>query len=1326
MSQISEMIQALTSTGRFVRNVGDLSDGINGAKGFASRGSFLRGQAKTGGDLRRARAELEATLKPMEKMNDYQSSQFSLEQRREKVLTNMLKMQKAYEQSAKASSDKETSQAFKEKARAIDDLRNQYSALEKQERRYMELAKRVNELKHKGKLSNNEADELARANAEMDILAPQFKDISEQMQDINKSADELGDTMGGSVADGAEKSSKHMKDFGENTDESVKKTGKLAEMWQGLKDNLGKITIGALLGSAFAEFNELTNKNIEAYYNYGQAMSRVDHGVLRLSKDTWNLARMQTRLQYSANAMNLPLEAGAEIFTNLSQKVRNLYDSQGHLQFNVATRAAENIMAFSRVTGASIDQSTDLYARFINHFGRTNDQAIKGLNSIARAGQLVNEELQDAGIHGGIFISDLTGIINDAAGAFDGFTLNVEHLSSRVAMAVKTGHELGMTYDQAMDSAKQMASIFSKPGGFLGFQAGEQLRQDIASATKGIDDAEERASVLSSKYKISTSSARTLDVASKDVNAQMQVMDILKGTDAGMEKQFDLMKGVADNNAQSLEVFKQFVGGENLTAEQSGDLLQILRKGGNFSDFKSHVDRTKDETRADQVISNSVLGPKMIVDWIKASMGPVNRIRLAAAMTTLKAATAAGSVFAKIAKWAFIVAAVLAIPKMVRLGMAWAMDRFGDKIAWAKSWFVKFGNFTKFAFNKAEPYFKGALQTTKRIWGYVRSGSLFDHLGIFIKKAGGYLADIPRVLHSIWSLFRSGAARVTATIAKGGKGAAGLAARGYKRFSKGYKDSGAGVIDNLAGGFTGVLGGIGDFVGDALDPTGGEFGSGSAGQSEIAAARRRRREYMVKQGREEQNWAKEGKSVRWRKFGRTMHRAGSMLEPVAANLGKAKAYGGSLGKYAFAAGTALTIGTALMGADSAVSDDLNKDDEKKTAGQRKYKDKVDDNQKKSDDISETLEAVRGTHDQALIAALEAEQKAKMEERKFLDKDIDRLDKLEADYDNKKKQIKTLEDLKKKIGKKGRKHSKEATDALQKEIDALTKTKNADKDALNKEGMSPASDNAWYNQIGDWISRSANWVTDIYAGFEGMKMAGAMIAKVASWGARALASLTGKTGVLTQVIGWASEAKGLIGTLLDNPMIAKIVKVASGLGKFLTKALGVLDGVAVFCNTEGSLDEKIVAGVAGGGASFAIRATADAAATAIEGGGMAATVGTAGVGAPVGLGATIAAAGVTAAGQVAGHEAAAPTGAKVLEWYKQLKHSINGDTNVPTVMPSAASSSSAGAPTNGNMTMGPVGPDGKSQVTLTFCNAQQFVQSANGRIVSTQTGLSGLK
>ena len=1309
MSTITELLKAAAATGKIVGGVRDTNEVVGGLSERSGFGSFIRRQSLSGADLRKAQNELNSSLRPLDKMNALDATNLKLQERREKVLRSMAKMQQIYEKEAKNSRDKETSQQFKEKAKAVDELRDQYESLEKQERRYLDLAKRVNELKTKKNLSRGEAEELRRANVEMNELAPQFAEISDQMSNINEGADDLGKSMGGDVYEGTKKSAKSMGEFSDNTDESVKKTGKLAELWQGIKSNLGKITVGALLGSAFVELNEMTNKNIESYYSMGQSLSGVSHGVYRLTRDTWNLARMQGKLMYAAIEANMPMEAAAEIYSNLSQKVRTFYGPDNKIRFNIAMDAARNILAFSRITGSSIEQSSDLYARFINHFGKTHTEAVNGLNMIARSGQMVNEELHDMGVNGGIFINDLTGIINDAAQAFDGFTLNVDHLSTRVAMAVKTGKELGMTYDQAMDTAKQMTAIFAKPGGYLGFQAGEKLRQIATNAVAGVTDAEQRASILADKFGVSQSTGRTIDIARRDVNSQTQMMDITKGTSIGMETQFDLMKKMADNNANSLEIFGQFAGAENLTPEQKGDLLQVLKSASSgkeaAQDWEAKAKRTAYEAKLDAVIKNSVVGPKMIKDFI-FSMSAANKVYAAQAIIAAKASWSIGKFLAKIAFIFFAVKAIAAIPQVLRGAGKWIMDRFGDKIMWAKALLTKIGNVTKAGLEHAGPFFKGAGQVAKRMWYYTKSGSLFDHLGTFMKKSVSYLAMIPRSLHDIWSLFRSGAARVMATVVRGGAGAVDLANRGYTKLSGVYRDN-VGGAKGLGGK---ILGKVTGYAGDMLDPFSGGFGAGAGAEEDLRTARLRKAAYLKSLRDEEEGWKSSnpgmGKwGMRLRKFGRFAKKSGSVIEPFAENAEKSAFMGGRMGQIM----TAVGVGTALVGAmgvgDAAMSDDLgaSTDDQAQEAGHRKYGDKIGEKQKAVDGANEALEYARDTHDQAMIAALEAEARIAKEEKDALEKDADRLDKIEEDYERKGKLIAVLEKHQEWLHKHG--HDKEA-DALQKNVDALKASQGKDKDELHGQGLSPGSENTMWGKIDSMftkISMVGMGLYELAANWEGLA-AGA--GKVAAMGMRVVRFVFPALNKL----GWLADvAKGVSGFIADSGPIKMLLSLSSKLktwGKFLGKFLGIMDAFSAFMNTEGGFGRKAFAGVVAGGTSLGIRGVADAAGGTLEG---------------TGLGA-VAGAGIQIVANVAAPYAASKAAKYATE---NVYDKIFG--GAPTVIPGGTSTSAGGAGVPGLVgTFSPSGVDrnGNTTMTISVKNADNFAQSANDRVAQRNSGYSG--
>lgn len=532
--------------------------------------------------------------------------------------------------------------------------------------------------------------------------------------------------------------------FSDSMDESARSAGRLSRSLAHVRENIRAYTewaaVGALVGSAIRELNKDVNTVVESYYGMGRGLEKTRRGMRGLMHEAWNLSRLQGMLEDTAAYMNMPMEAAEQLFQKLSKSVRTFYGPGGKIRYDLAGDAARQILAFSRITGASVDQSVDLYARLTNQFGRSHRQAVSGLNTIARAGQLVNEELQNMGKDGGVFLEDLVGVINDAASAFQGFTLDVENLAGRTAYAVKVGQELGMTYNQAADTAKQMTAIFAKPGGYLGFQGGERLRQEVVAITRGLDDAEERARALSSHFGINVAQGRTLDIAAKGPNAQMNVMEVLAGTKAGQEQQFQLMRQMAKQNQLSLDVFKQFVGGENLSAEQAGDLMQVMLAQGNYKDFERRLALSKKESAADSVIRQSVLVPQMVYEWIKAESAST-KMTLASVLAGIKAGFLAVSVAVLLPAIIGILRAVSNIPKTAR-----RLDQFMTQNA---GWY-----------RKSKGLASQAKDGVAKGWSYVMSGDMFKDIRT------GYVSVRDKISELV-NLFREGRAYVRMADAAG-------------------------------------------------------------------------------------------------------------------------------------------------------------------------------------------------------------------------------------------------------------------------------------------------------------------------------------------------------------------------------------------------------------------------------------------------------------------------------------------------------------------------------------------------------------------------------
>lgn len=529
-----------------------------------------------------------------------------------------------------------------------------------------------------------------------------------------------------------------------STGSANKLSSSINNLTQNIKQNyktyMSWAAIGGLVGSALSDLAGDADRVVESYYSMGESMARTRSGMRALIRDTWNLSKMSGNLEMTAARMNMPAEAARGLVDKLLRSSRIFYGLNGKIRKDLLGDTARQILAFSRITGASVDQASDLYARMVNQYGRTHRGAISAMQAVARAGQVVNEELHDVGKDGGVFMEDLVGIINDAAGAFDGFTLNIEHLSARTAHAVKIGQQLGMTYNEAADTAKQMTSIFAKPGGYLAFQAGEQLRQDIEATVAGIADAEERARRLSTKYGINVAQARGLDVASKGANAQMNVMEFMRGTEVGMEKQFALMQEQARNNSMSLDVFKQFVGGENLSAEQSNALMQMLRdQNSTFGDFKRHLDRTKKEATADKVLDNSILVPTMVKEWIKGTSGAM-KMNIAAGLGALKFGLLVLAAVKLVSVGMFVYRAVKNLPLMLRNIDNLLVKYLGDG-------YVQKKELLRAGLREAREKASGA-------WSYMRSGKMFSDLRGFFVNTRDSLMNLVR-------MFRTGNAGVT-------------------------------------------------------------------------------------------------------------------------------------------------------------------------------------------------------------------------------------------------------------------------------------------------------------------------------------------------------------------------------------------------------------------------------------------------------------------------------------------------------------------------------------------------------------------------------------
>lgn len=1370
---------------RMAASAGEIVEGAKVSADLAKGGvgAYRRVRAVDPSKARQAAADVENYTRPLTEAQAAVSDLTALEQRRAKVLQSMKTVQDSYAQAAARAArngDQAAADAIEARIDRMKQLRSEYDSLKDTEREYMALRAKAARLTQQGDLSPADAEELRRTNEQIAQMKPQFESIASDLREASQYSANLGDTMSDDVAGGSKKAADNVENIKDDTKEANKQAGLLARTWEKISAAKGEFIAGMSLGVVFSEMNAIADKAIETYYSYGQMLDHTSYGTRTLVVDTWNLAKMQTRLNLSAARMNMPIEAANEAYTKLSQTVRTIYGKNGKIRTDIAADAIENIMAFARVTGASVDQATELYARFVNQFGKSHKQAKEGLNVIARSGQLVNETLEEMGVNGSIFLNDLTGVLNDAAQAFDGFTLNVDHLSARVAHAVKVGKELGMTYNQSMDVAKQMAGIFAKPGGYLGFQAGEQLRQELQQLLAGVSDAEERARIISSHYKVSTSTARTLDIARNDVNAQMQVMEIMKGTDAGMQKQYELMRGIAKGNAQSLEVFKQFVGGENLSPEQSGDLLQVLQNGGSFEEFKLALGATKDKSGASAVIDQSIMAPTMVKEFLKAIVtSPVYHtfgLLTAALWKVVKTVT-------------LLTTAIVTIGQLHKLftGMPTVFTTIKDKInakfnnpmdrftAWANSKLAAPMQAVNDKLAPAGKYMADGRAVLNQFWRHVRSGAVLDRLGQWLKISKEYLGKIMHSSFDLRALLRSGAARVQIIT---GSAAAG-ANRAYQRLSGSFKDKFGGVDLSIAtnarnslsraaerfgstvgtakvgimsvaeaaqaqiAGMAAGMGGLGGFGGgDAMIDEAaaiGEATAGSvpAGKGARLGARARAARRAARRGAK----AAPGRLSNLFRRGRTgISAAAEVGAPVLKPLGKIGFINSALGKAALM-GTFMTIGMGAMTAfdQSAMTNEDNPDEEDtNTAGTRKYGEAIANQQKDLGELGEALAAARATGDKALIESLELEAKAKEEEFKAINDKKSLLDEKDRAYSQKLVMIKAVKDRIKRLKKLGRpKKEVEAQEAL---LSRLEEQAGNDKDAINKQGADTTVDNKkWMGLSGKLLAAQGL----LHTGLAMLKLP--MIAGAWSNFVGAIKWIKGKVGAgFSKAIGFAKrfpfaqKAIAKVAGFVEKYGFSKLIGAAAKSGKLIARFVpgigdaiqGITDGLA----TEGSIGKKLFVGASSAAGSFAARTGTLAAAAGVG-------IGTGGLG----IGGSLLL-GAASEGAALGGAKAAGWGANKA-WDKWIGPMLGEDVqgvdatdahnivspNAPVPNAVVMTPSSISLPNSGQLTApssttarGRIQDDsaGNSRMVIEISNSNQWLDGKLMRLSSDRSGYAG--
>lgn len=302
---------------------------------------------------------------------------------------------------------------------------------------------------------------------------------------------------------------------------------------------------GEAVGMMYKDYNMF----IEQMYKMNGAVDVASLSMGKLAKNAVKLQVANAELAVFAAQSNISVEA----FNQLKEKMFGAYsmvDKAGNLNMEKYKDLSKEMLNYSRITGASIDESIGLHIKLRTQFGQTGAQATKSMHSIMAA-QLeargaTARSFSDFQAFGDDFQKSIQSIID----GYEGFKLDVVGVTAVFKEQVKVAEKLGYTYEQSFKLAKGFAGLMSKKNSAaISFRTGKAVLDDVAAQFGGRDalkqlggaDAATRekaiSSVMGSSWGKSKgySKSQLNDIITAAANpmysaAEVQVADMLEGS----------------------------------------------------------------------------------------------------------------------------------------------------------------------------------------------------------------------------------------------------------------------------------------------------------------------------------------------------------------------------------------------------------------------------------------------------------------------------------------------------------------------------------------------------------------------------------------------------------------------------------------------------------------------------------------------------------------------------------------------------------------------------------------------------------------------------
>lgn len=255
------------------------------------------------------------------------------------------------------------------------------------------------------------------------------------------------------------------------------------------------LSLGTVLGlvtSATRSILDSTDQYTDSITKLGVGLDKVNLGYWENTKRGFQMASMQSELRITAAAYGADQEAATQALSKTIDTYREFATaSKDPKAFKESTaryaQLSKTMVAYSALTGTSLDETSGLVDKMANKFGMNAQEAQNNLTYVNSYVDDINSAWQAAGgANSLVWKDDIAKAVEEAATSTRNATMDIKYFTRVFGTQVAMAQLQGKTYEESVELAKKMHDLIQNPPEFAAWRVGTKIFGSLNGAMRGV------------------------------------------------------------------------------------------------------------------------------------------------------------------------------------------------------------------------------------------------------------------------------------------------------------------------------------------------------------------------------------------------------------------------------------------------------------------------------------------------------------------------------------------------------------------------------------------------------------------------------------------------------------------------------------------------------------------------------------------------------------------------------------------------------------------------------------------------------------------------